>query len=343
MSQPVVLIAALSPQEGAGKGYQTPATGRSAERQEHDGSSRAAFEVLNEASPARAYAAVVSRSDAESCSKSTTENNCGNDAEKDSDAASLPWRSSAGSIPPPDKGCAELKQSQAPHVHGRNKKALSPRATGGDLTRLDSSLLESTYRTDNVSSPSLKSCEKQHLQPEEASNTISMPTGTPSDADSGRKLKKAQHDQDAPGGQQSDDTASFAEGTGAHKEPSAAGSTSSHSAQTHDAGQIATEHLLQEPILQDLQESTTAVSSCGCSRAVSDSLTQPIRDHEQKQMTEQSHQEGNHADGVRQQQRQIAFPLDLAIALFMVVGLTAVLACGLAMLAFTYMPTKSRL
>ena len=269
-----------------------------------------------------------------------TENRSGNDAETDSDAASLPCRSSAGSLSL-DKECPELKQSQAPHLHGPDKQAPSPKATEGDPSHSDSSLLESTRRTESGCSPSLESCKEQHLRPEEPSSTVSMPVKTPSDADSGHQLEIAQ------GGQHLGKTASFAEETGAHQECSAAGSTFSQtSGQTHDARQIATEHMLQEPIPQGSQESSTGFPGSGCSSAVpnahqehTSSFKQPIRDPEQKEMTEPSNQEGNRADSIRQQQRQIGVPLDLAIAVCMVVGLTAVLVCGLAMLASTYMST----
>ncbi len=326
---------ALSAQEGASKGDQTTA-GNSIEVQEHAASTSTATARPTEQKAARADPAASPTSDAASQSREVSGKTGSSDIAEDSDAPSSPCHSSAGSLQP-DKGCAEPKRSQAPHSRDGSLSC----ATAGDLSPSDTS----THGSKSDIRPSHASHREQDMLPDEASSAVDEPARGLSGRGSGPQPKTARDGLHAQGEQRMGSKASTAEGGAAHQDAPASSSTSSQTRQTHNAEGDASEPLLQEPLPQDSEECPRLDSANGSSGSASDirqehecGLKRRVRDPGQFQMTRQSHQQGQHAgEGIRQQHRQTDVTLDLAIAVSMVVGLTAVLVCGLFMLASTYM------
>ncbi len=331
---------ALSAQESASKGDQTTA-GVSKEVQEHAASSSSTIALSTIWKPARAASAAGVRSDAALQSREVEGNTCSDDAAMNSSAALSPCHSSAGSFSH-DKERAELEQDRAPHVHDPGNHAPFLHETEGDPSS-GTSLLECTHMDRCGASPLDGGHRKQHLQPDDGCSAVSMPAAALSDREA--QPINAVHSQLPKGEQHFGSKASIAEGAAAHQESPPSSSTSLQTWQTHNAEGAATEPLLQEPLLQNSGEgpevnsaSGSSSSACHCPQEHERSLKRRVRDPRQTQVTEQGHQEGQRAgDGIRQQRRQTDVTLDLAVAVSMVVGLSAVLVCGLFMLVSTYM------
>ena len=329
---------ALSAQEGASKGEQTIA-GVSIEVQEHAAASSTATVLFAQQKSARAASAGSLSSDVALQSREVT----GSDAAEDTDAVSSSSHSSAGSFLQ-DKECAEPEQLQAPHAESPSKHAPYLHKAERHPSS-DTSISESSHMNRSKAGLTRGSHGKQHMQPDEDSSTISVRSVALSDGGSRPQPIIVQQGQHAQDEQHMGSKASTADGAAAHQRAPASSSTLSQIWQTRNAEGFATEPLLKEALLQKSGECPSADSASGSSDPASDicqeqerSLKGRVRDPGQAQATRQIHQQAQRAgDGVTPQQRQTDVTLDLAVAVSMVVGLTAVLICGLFMLASTYM------
>ena len=314
--------------------------GTSSDVQEHTASLGPATVTLVESCPARADSVVTTKAH----SRCVPRNRCFDGEAEDSIGVSPQCHSTSG-FTTLGEGGVKAEQSQAPYVHGSSEQAVSSRATERFSSHSDSSLRESTQRSINDINLLRERRKKLKLLAEEAASAESMPAKALNDGGSRPEPETARHGQPAQGEQHSGSEASVGEGTAVHQEELTAGSSSLQSEQTCNARGIAIERVLLEPIPQDLQECPTMDSASTCPSFASDTqqrrscnLEWPIRDAGQEQNVDQSIQEGKHdGDATGQQRRLTDVTLNLAIAVSMVIGLIAVLLCGLFMLASTYM------
>ena len=221
--------------------------------------------------------------------------------------------------------------------------------TEGGTFHSESCLCDSTQTSIDDNSMSRERQETLEFLGEEAASAVSMSAKALNDGGSRPEAGTAQlGQQHAQGEQPSGTEARVGEGRAVHQRELAAGSSALQLEPTCNVRGIATDHLLTEPLPQDLQECPTVDSASACTSCASGNQQErscgsewPIRGAAQEQKTERSNREGKHAgDATRQQQTQTDEISNLAVAVSMVCGLCAVLVCGLFMLASTYMSTN---